>query len=409
MKKFSIILAAIVFIAVLEINAQNSTDTGIKFEHTSWTEIVRKAKAENKLIFLDAYASWCGPCKYMSKNIFTNEEVAGYYNQNFINAKIDMEKGEGIEIAKKYNVKAYPTFLFIDGNGNLLHQACGGKEVADFIKVGETALEDHLNTSAFIKKYKNSIDNTDYFDPAFVLEYFTVLSQACISTSADLDDYFNKLSEKNYLMPDNITLLFSFVKEYENAGFQYLVKNQKRFSEMYDNTGENLSEEKIQNKIKQVYSYSIKKVSRKKDRNAFDKIQREIKASSLSFKDELILNSDMAWYNYQKNWEKYSNAAVLYVPKYAMENYRELNSIGWTFYENVEDKEALSLATEWVRASLDLKTEYSNMDTLAALLFKLGIKDEALEAANKAIKLAEEEEADAEETYSLIEKIEALN
>jgi uncharacterized protein YyaL (SSP411 family) len=59
-----------------------------------------KAKKENKLIFVDAYASWCGPCKLMVKNIFPLKTVGDYYNSHFINAKIDMEKGEGIELAK---------------------------------------------------------------------------------------------------------------------------------------------------------------------------------------------------------------------------------------------------------------------------------------------------------------------
>ena len=70
----------------------------IQFETKTFAEIKALAKAQNKLIFLDAYTSWCGPCKYMAKNIFTNDTVADFYNSRFINAKIDMEKGEGVEL-----------------------------------------------------------------------------------------------------------------------------------------------------------------------------------------------------------------------------------------------------------------------------------------------------------------------
>ena len=86
---------------------------GMQFETGSFEEIKAKAKKENKLIFLDAYTTWCGPCKWMAKTVFTNDTVAQYYNANFINAKIDMEKGEGIELAKKYAVRCYPNLLMV--------------------------------------------------------------------------------------------------------------------------------------------------------------------------------------------------------------------------------------------------------------------------------------------------------
>ena len=84
---------------------------GIKFEDTNFSTILAKAKKENKLIFVDSYASWCGPCKLMVKNVFPQKAVGDYYNSHFVNAKIDMEKGEGIDLAHKYNVIVFPTYL----------------------------------------------------------------------------------------------------------------------------------------------------------------------------------------------------------------------------------------------------------------------------------------------------------
>ena len=91
-----------------------SQNKDINFEHGTFAEIKAKAKKENKLIFVDAYTTWCGPCKQMAKTVFTNDAVADFYNFSFINAKIDMEKGEGIEIAKQYEVKCYPNLLFME-------------------------------------------------------------------------------------------------------------------------------------------------------------------------------------------------------------------------------------------------------------------------------------------------------
>lgn len=115
---------------------------GIKFkENTAWKEVLALAKAEDKLIFLDAYATWCGPCKAMQRDVFTDAEVGKFFNDAFINVKMDMEKGEGIELSYTYGVMAYPTLLFIDGDGEVVHKSVGGLDVLDFIKLGIDAMD----------------------------------------------------------------------------------------------------------------------------------------------------------------------------------------------------------------------------------------------------------------------------
>lgn len=117
-----------------------AAQSGISFENGSWEEVLAKAKKENKVIFVDAYAAWCGPCKYMANNVFPVAEVGEFYNQNFINYKYDMEKGTGPVFANKYKITAYPTFLFIDGEGNVVHRALGGRDKNGLIALGEEAL-----------------------------------------------------------------------------------------------------------------------------------------------------------------------------------------------------------------------------------------------------------------------------
>lgn len=112
----------------------------ITFDSSSWKTILAKAKKENKLIFVDAYTQWCRPCIQMAKDVFTLNNVADFYNKNFINVSMDMEKGDGPAVGKKYEVSAYPAFLFIDGDGNLVHRDGGFQEADSFIKVGESAL-----------------------------------------------------------------------------------------------------------------------------------------------------------------------------------------------------------------------------------------------------------------------------
>ena len=111
---------------------------GIQFTEAAWKDILKKAKAEKKVIFLDAYASWCGPCKLLQKNVFTKKAVGDFYNSKFINVKMDMEKGEGPALSQVYPLEAYPTLLYIDANGRVLKKVLGLQTPEDLIAIGKS-------------------------------------------------------------------------------------------------------------------------------------------------------------------------------------------------------------------------------------------------------------------------------
>ncbi len=118
----------------------NANVSAIQFKSDSWNEVLEMAKKENKPIFLDISASWCGYCKRMKANVFTDAEVAKYYNSNFINVSVDGEKGEGIELAKKYGVKGYPTFVFLNPDGSIAYQTSGYNNPEKFLELGKNAI-----------------------------------------------------------------------------------------------------------------------------------------------------------------------------------------------------------------------------------------------------------------------------
>lgn len=105
MKKL-ILFALLIAAVVMNVVAQNRS---IDFEQTKeWKKIVKKAKKEKKLIFVDCYTSWCGPCKLLARDVFTNDEVADFFNANFVNAKFDMEKdADGKILRKQFDVKFF--------------------------------------------------------------------------------------------------------------------------------------------------------------------------------------------------------------------------------------------------------------------------------------------------------------
>jgi len=99
------------------------------------------AKEVNRPIFIDFYAVWCGSCRKMSKNTFTDPELAEYFNSHFINKKIDVEKGEGIELAKKHKVKSYPNLVFLNSKGEIILSAKGYKNAKQLKQLAIKALK----------------------------------------------------------------------------------------------------------------------------------------------------------------------------------------------------------------------------------------------------------------------------
>lgn len=93
------------------------------------------------MVFLDCYTTWCGPCRMMSNTIFTKNEVGEYFNKHFVSYKLDMERGEDPALGKKYGVKAFPTMLFMDAEGNVRHTIVGSKSANELIEEAKTALK----------------------------------------------------------------------------------------------------------------------------------------------------------------------------------------------------------------------------------------------------------------------------
>ncbi|MEZ4805687.1 MAG: thioredoxin family protein [Bacteroidia bacterium] len=145
MKSLLTTLSIVTIIVIVAISSMGSKPTrvtdsskGINFHSGTWQEALDLAKKENKLIFLDVYASWCGPCKKLKSHTFSDAEVAKYYNSKFINVSADAEKGEGIQLANMYSVHQYPTLLFVNQDGKIVHSTAGYHNSKQFLKLGQS-------------------------------------------------------------------------------------------------------------------------------------------------------------------------------------------------------------------------------------------------------------------------------
>lgn len=138
------VILAFAFIPGIKKNEQDKISRlengrGIQFIEGDWSKALAEAKSQHKLIFLDAYASWCGPCKLLKRNTFPNKDAGEFFNSNFINVAIDMEKGDGPSLAMRYGVNAYPTLIITDADGNIVTYTQGymkPKQLIDFGNYG---------------------------------------------------------------------------------------------------------------------------------------------------------------------------------------------------------------------------------------------------------------------------------
>lgn len=115
--------------------------TGVQFTQSeTLSDVLDKATAENKLVFVDFYTTWCLPCKLMDQDVFPDRRLGEYMNENFVSYKVNAEQGNGINLATLYNIEGYPTLLFLDSKGNVLERKLGAAYQREMYSLGDAAL-----------------------------------------------------------------------------------------------------------------------------------------------------------------------------------------------------------------------------------------------------------------------------
>ncbi len=387
------IITLLFFISISVVNGQ-----GIDFYKGDIAGAKEKAKLENKIIFIDAYTTWCGPCKWLTKEIFPQKEVGDYFNANFVSFRMDMEKGEGIEFRKKYKIRAYPTLLFIDSLGNLVHQGVGAMKAEKLIELGKDALNPEKRLKELTERYENGERDTP-----FIQKYLEVASGAYIDVKECADWFFYTQSDEDLMTKENIELITHLVQNTDHRCFKFLVKNQDECQK--------LTEKDLGKYIENVF-YRKLYIAERKDKETYEKAKIDVKSSGYKGADKLMAKIELNKLRYanEKDWEKITAKANEYFTKFAPNDSDMRNEVAWSYYENddMQNVNLLKIALKWAKESVELDEKYMNTDTYAALLYKLKMKKEAAKAAKKAIELAKKSGEDASETEKLLEKINKL-
>jgi len=291
----------------------------IDFASKGWANLLSEAKKSDKLIFLDAYTTWCGPCKLMDKKVFSDAKVASFFNEKFINAKIDMEKGEGPEIARTYRIAAYPTLLFINGDGKMVHRGVGFHDNAELLELAETAEQGTGTLSEQFEKFEAG----EIKDPASLLN----------------------LTQKAFELQNNSHL---------PVAQAYL----KKIRDLIYQEADPEMDPKDLYKLDGLFAKAYPKEAKKKTAN---------------FK--------MSFFRQRGDRENFALSALDYMKANKKAPAGELNDLAWTFFQVVENPTLLKSAVKWAKKASKKDRKSHHFDTLSALYEKVGNSKKALKAA----------------------------
>ncbi len=373
----------IAFVSFILLNISYAQNNEIKFYHENWEQVLEEAKKENKLIFLDAFAVWCGPCKFMANVVFKNDTVAQFYNANFVNAKFDMEKGEGLELAKKYQVRVYPTLLYLNSDGEVIHRVAGSMEPKDFIKEGELVLN-----GKHLKYYQTEFEKGN-LDEKFFKEYIEVLQRAYLDASEVVKKYFSTLSDEKKKDKENLMIILENCDDITSELYQWLIDNRN-----YLGISEDVFYLKLKYKFNMDLLFTLRQNNNSPD--AFNIWLSRIKNIKYDNKEKLIAAAKYYFYQRLKDWNNYLNAADEYVNKFNVNNPEELNELSWnTFRMLSKDKNALNKAEKWIKIALEQNEKSPELlDTYANILFAQGDTKKAIEIEERALNIAKEKNLD---------------
>ena len=211
------LLTILIVTCFLSANAQ-----GIEFFHGTYQEAIAEAATQEKILFVDAYTTWCGPCKRMAKQVFTQEEVGSFFNANFINYKIDMEQPNGREFGSKYPVSAYPTLLFLDGEGKLVKKSVGGKSVESLVELGSDILDKFDFSATYRAAYEagdRSYENT--------IAYVNALNKSNKSSLKIANEFL--LENKNLTPTQKSDFIFAAASEVDSRIFETMLESKNQY------------------------------------------------------------------------------------------------------------------------------------------------------------------------------------
>lgn len=216
-------------LALVIISGHLAQAEGIKFENLSLEQGLAKAKRENKKVFIDVFATWCGPCKFLSSNVFVDGDLGDFMNKHFVNLKLDGELEDGEQLMIDFSLDAYPTMLFLDENGSFLNKIVGAVG-ADEIKLvaSETIFPETSVLYQMNKKYTEGNR-----DRAFLAEYGVELLNRDREYQDVMDEFVALYPTLNLEDENEFIVFCAGIHERSNENTQAFIKNMPHWMELH--------------------------------------------------------------------------------------------------------------------------------------------------------------------------------
>jgi thioredoxin-related protein len=387
-----------------------SGDKGISFQTAlSWEQVQAKAKAENKFIFVDCFATWCGPCKEMDRDTYSRDSVGNYFNSRFVSVKVQMDTSEKDDqhikswypaahnLQEDYKVQAFPTFLFFSPNGKLVHRGLGFNDPIEFVALAKTAMDSTRQYYTLLEQYK--LGGRDYKVMGYLATSADISRETGIADTIArdyLDNYLYKMTDDELLTKSNLEFLSTFYRILTSTDrvFQLLLKRGPAIDKiMWNGWGEGVIDYVI---TKEEVNPFLAKDDFAGDREPdWSKLQLTIAQKyGRTYAKSNVIIARINWYEKRKIWPLYTKTIA---DRMKLIDQKKLDSSGigisydlnvsaWLIFLYSNNDRELREAIAWVKKAIQLHPDYPQYyDTYANLLYKLKLNARAIEVEGKAV------------------------
>lgn len=363
---------------------------GIEFFQGTWKEGMAKAKAEGKLVFVDAYAEWCGPCKSMAKNVFTKQEVGEYFNTNFINLKLDMEKSDGVSFGHEYPVRAYPTLFFIDGDGKEIKKVVGGQQVQSLLSVAAEANKKNDKSGQFEEKYKAGDRSYD-----LMIEYIKALNAVDKPSLKISNDYLNS----NPAITEEQKLAFTMeaAVDADSKLFDVVVSNKEKLIGLIT---QKVYEDKCRKALDKALTKSLEFEVEEMVFKTADKAEKTLGKEA---GEKWGLKAKMDFFKQMKNTAKYADSYKS-LAKISKTDAPILRSIAVDIMKNFKsNKSMIGDAADYIETTYELNPTVEALTELVNIMISANEVKRGLEILNREKEKAEAEKKDISAIMNMID------
>ena len=375
-----------------------SQENGMQFEKgMSWQQILSKAKEENKYIFVDCYTTWCGPCKFMAKDIFPLKETGDAVNPNYICVGMQIDSTDqdpetvkqayqdAHMIEASYHIRAYPTFLYFNPEGKLVHRTVGStKNAADFILNTQNAMNPDRQYYSMIERFRSGNRDT------VMLESLTEL--AIQNENGFLADSVIRAwlpLIENVYTSDRLKMIAQIEIKTGTPEFDLFYHNTEKVDRIMK---PDYAEHLVMNAIISQNKSIVIAFSDSAFTPDWEKIHSEIKSQyGPVYANRIVLSVKPSYYKKIKNWNLYIMYLLPYLKAYESNlDAIDLNNYAWDIFQYSSNREDLAYGLTLSERSLnDQKKNPLFLDTYANLQYKLGRKSEAIAHETEALNLTE--------------------